>query len=258
MSSPSSMSYSSAAALRRARQPQVRDVLPVRRRLPHRDHRHGRRGHQEPLPRPLGPARAVRRAARGVGAAALGPARAGRGFTALGADRSWRRSRRYLIEEDYDPHRCCASWSGRRSRTDTCRSPRSSTSATPTGAWYSEIYGIATSYPHLSLRAGPTGRDRPLPVSDLPVLGGGRIREALEEALATEVGGVSPEARSGSWRRLRRRQSATSRWSRSTAIRSRGVTPAAAADLATRLRAKTRARNGVSLERGDPARPERT
>ena len=36
-------------ALRRSRQPQVRDLLPVRDGLPDRDHRHGRRRHQEPV-----------------------------------------------------------------------------------------------------------------------------------------------------------------------------------------------------------------
>ena len=62
-----------------------------------------------------------------------------------------------------------------------------------TGAWYSEIYGIATSYRHLKL-------ERPeqhvVGVCRCPVCtmrGGGRILQALERALETETGGTSPE-----------------------------------------------------------------
>ena len=66
------------APVRRVGHAQVRDLLPVRAGLPDRVHRHGRHGHQGPLPRPLGPRRDVRRAARGVGAAPVRPDRAGR------------------------------------------------------------------------------------------------------------------------------------------------------------------------------------
>src|SRR3990172_7482527 len=44
--------------------------------LPDRVHRHGRPRHEGPLPRPLGPRRDVRRAARGIGPPAVRPARA--------------------------------------------------------------------------------------------------------------------------------------------------------------------------------------
>ena len=68
------------SALRRVRHAQVRDVLPVRPGLPDRVHRHGWHGHPRPLPRPLGRARDLRRAPRGIRAAPLRPAGPGPGL----------------------------------------------------------------------------------------------------------------------------------------------------------------------------------
>ncbi len=62
-----------------------------------------------------------------------------------------------------------------------------------TGAWYSEIYGIASSFPNLRFEV-PTGHT--VGVCRCPnctLMGGGRIRDALEDALGTELGGVSPD-----------------------------------------------------------------
>ena len=63
-----------------------------------------------------------------------------------------------------------------------------------TGAWYSEIYGIATQLPAPALRAAGRPVDRRLPLSDLPAPGR-RADPARRSrsALGTEVGGVSPE-----------------------------------------------------------------
>ena len=91
------------AALRRVRHAQVRDVLPVRPGLPDRVHRHGRRRHARPLPRPLGPRRAVRRAARGVGPAPLRPAGPRPGLRAVRSRSTWRPLDAILADEDYDP-----------------------------------------------------------------------------------------------------------------------------------------------------------
>jgi len=64
-----------------------------------------------------------------------------------------------------------------------------------TGAWYSEIYGIATSYPHLRFEP-PTAHE--IAICRCPtcmVLGSGRVAAALQAALATEIGGISPDGR---------------------------------------------------------------
>ena len=93
------------AALRRVRHAQVRDVLPVRPGLPDRVHRHGRHRHEGPLPRPLGRARDVRRAARGVGPAAVRPAGPGRGLRPLRRRSTPGRSTRSSSDFDHDPKR---------------------------------------------------------------------------------------------------------------------------------------------------------
>ena len=62
-----------------------------------------------------------------------------------------------------------------------------------TGAWYSELYGIATSYPHLRLEPATTHVVRVCRCMQCTLLGGGRILEAFREHLSTDVGGVSPD-----------------------------------------------------------------
>ena len=62
-----------------------------------------------------------------------------------------------------------------------------------TGAWYSELYGIATSFPHLRFEA-PTGHT--VAICRCPactMAGGGRVLAAFEEHLGTLMGGVSPD-----------------------------------------------------------------
>ncbi len=62
-----------------------------------------------------------------------------------------------------------------------------------TGAWYSELYGIATSYPHLRFEL-PTGHT--VAVCRCPtctLLGSGKVLAAFRDALGTDVGGVSPD-----------------------------------------------------------------
>jgi NADH:ubiquinone oxidoreductase subunit E len=62
-----------------------------------------------------------------------------------------------------------------------------------TGAWYSELYGIATSYPHLSFEP-PSGHVvRVCRCVQCTTLGGGRVLAAFREHLSTDVGGVSPD-----------------------------------------------------------------
>jgi NADH:ubiquinone oxidoreductase subunit E len=60
-----------------------------------------------------------------------------------------------------------------------------------TGAWYSEIYGIATSYPNLVFEQGKVSEIGLCRCATCTALGGGRIRDALVDALGTDVGGVT-------------------------------------------------------------------
>ena len=64
-----------------------------------------------------------------------------------------------------------------------------------TGAWYSEIYGIASFYEHLRLEPQTTRTIGVCRCGACSMAGGGRIRDALETALATELGGTSPDGR---------------------------------------------------------------
>src|SRR3989304_3485921 len=63
---PAEVPRTPPAPVRRVRHAEVRDLLPVRPGLPDRVHRHGRNGHQGPVPCPLGPARDLWRAPRRV------------------------------------------------------------------------------------------------------------------------------------------------------------------------------------------------
>ena len=241
-----------------ARQSQVRDLLPVRRRLPDRDHRHGRRRHQEPLPRPLGPAGAVRRAARGVGAAALRPAGAGRGFDAVAPHRP-RPARRDPGRGGLRPaQRCCASSSGRRTPYGHLPVAALQHIAHQTGAWYSEIYGIAT-----STRTCASSRRRRTSCAvcrcaQCTLLGGGRVREAFREHLGTDVGGVSPD---GAVRLVatdcggESQRTPPRRWSTASVLPRRDR--ADAATIAAALRAHVRA-GTARPEPADPARRDAT
>ena len=62
-----------------------------------------------------------------------------------------------------------------------------------TGAWYSELYGIATSYPHLRFEPQTTHVVKVCRCTQCTLLGGGRVLEAFRAHLGTEVGGVSPD-----------------------------------------------------------------
>jgi NADH-quinone oxidoreductase subunit E len=62
-----------------------------------------------------------------------------------------------------------------------------------TGAWYSEIYGIASFYQHLRLEPVSVHTVGICRCPSCTLLGGGRFRDALEETLATPFPGVSPD-----------------------------------------------------------------
>jgi NADH-quinone oxidoreductase subunit E len=62
-----------------------------------------------------------------------------------------------------------------------------------TGAGYSELYGIATSYPHLHFEPSGGHVVRVCRCTQCTLLGGGRVLDAFREHLGTDVGGVSPD-----------------------------------------------------------------
>jgi len=62
-----------------------------------------------------------------------------------------------------------------------------------TGAGYSELYGIATSYPNLRFEPPTTHVVRVCRCAQCTLLGGGAVLAAFREHLGTDVGGVSPD-----------------------------------------------------------------
>jgi NADH-quinone oxidoreductase subunit E len=64
-----------------------------------------------------------------------------------------------------------------------------------TGAWYSELYGVATSYPHLRFEPESAHTVSICRCPTCHLQGGGRVLAAFEEALSARIGGVSPDGR---------------------------------------------------------------
>jgi NADH:ubiquinone oxidoreductase subunit E len=98
---------------------------------------------------------------------------------------------RILVENDYDPRRMLAILRGMQRAYGYLPVAGLQHVSHSTGAWYSELYGIATSYPGLvfePVRVAEIGLCR---CPTCSVLGAGRIRDALVEALGTDVGGES-------------------------------------------------------------------
>lgn len=62
-----------------------------------------------------------------------------------------------------------------------------------TGAWYSELYGIATSYPHLRFETPAAHLVEVCRCAQCAVLGGGAVLAAFRQHLGTDVGGISPD-----------------------------------------------------------------
>jgi NADH:ubiquinone oxidoreductase subunit E len=98
-----------------------------------------------------------------------------------------------LVEEDYDPRRLLRILERTQAHYGHLPVAALQHISHATGAWYSEIYGIATSYPHLRFEPGLPTEIGICRCPNCLALGGGAVRRALEEALATQVGGVSPD-----------------------------------------------------------------
>jgi NADH:ubiquinone oxidoreductase subunit E len=142
-----------------------------------------------------------------------------------------------LREEDYDPRRMLPILE--RTQAEYGHLPVAALQhiSHATGAWYSEIYGIATSYPHLVFEPGRVAEIGICRCSTCLLLGAGRIRDALVGALATDVGGVSPD---GAVRLVGTDCGGASTDEPLVTLDGQpqaGVTPQTAAELASRLRA---------------------
>jgi len=142
-----------------------------------------------------------------------------------------------LVEEDYDPRRLLPILE--RTQAEYGHLPVAALQhiSHATGAWYSEIYGIATSYPHLVFEPGRVAEIGLCRCPTCLLLGAGRVRDALAQALATDVGGVSPD---GAVRLVGVECGGASMDGPLVTLDGEpqpGITPAKAAELASRLRA---------------------
>ncbi len=98
-----------------------------------------------------------------------------------------------LVEEDYDPRRMLRILDRTQQAYGHLPVAGLQHISHATGAWYSEIYGIASSYAQFVFEPGRVAEIGICRCPTCLMLGGGRVREALEDALGTEVGGVSPD-----------------------------------------------------------------
>jgi NADH:ubiquinone oxidoreductase subunit E len=146
-----------------------------------------------------------------------------------------------LATQDYDPRRMLAILQGTQSAYGYLPVAALQHISHSTGAWYSEIYGIASSYPNLVFEPGRVAEIGICPCPNCTRLGGGRIRDALADALATDIGGVSPD---GLVRFTAIECGGESRDEPRVTLDGQiqpGLTPAKATKLAHTLRARSRA-----------------
>lgn len=98
---------------------------------------------------------------------------------------------RILVAEDYDPRRLLSILEQTQAAYRYLPVAAIQHISHSTGAWYSEIYGIATSYPNLVFEPGSVAEMGLCRCATCTTLGGGKIRDALVAALGTDVGGVT-------------------------------------------------------------------
>jgi NADH:ubiquinone oxidoreductase subunit E len=98
-----------------------------------------------------------------------------------------------LVEEEYDPRRLLRILERTQSEYGHLPVAALQHISHATGAWYSEIYGIATSYPNLVFEPGGVSEIGLCSCATCAMLGSGRIRDALVAALGTDVGGSTAD-----------------------------------------------------------------
>ena len=98
---------------------------------------------------------------------------------------------RILVANDYDPRRLLAILEATQAQYGHLPVAAIQHISHATGAWYSEIYGTASSYPQFAFEPGKVVEIGLCRCPTCTMLGGGRIRDALAGALGTDVGGVT-------------------------------------------------------------------
>ena len=144
-----------------------------------------------------------------------------------------------LAANDYDPHRLLAILDQAQAAYGHLPVAALQHISHSTGAWYSEIYGIATSYPHLVFEQGQVAQIGLCRCAACTLAGGGKVRDALVGALGVDVGGVTPD---GAVRFVAADCGGDNGGEPLVTLdgqRQRGMTPDAARLLAEKLRAKS-------------------
>jgi NADH:ubiquinone oxidoreductase subunit E len=147
---------------------------------------------------------------------------------------------RILAANGYDPHRLLAVLDQTQSTYGYLPVAALQHISHSTGAWYSEIYGIATSYPHLVFEPGRVAEIGLCRCAACGLAGGGKVRDALVDALGVDVGGVTAD---GAVRFVAADCGGDNGGQPLVTLdgqRQPGMTPDKARDLAQKLRAKSR------------------
>ena len=100
---------------------------------------------------------------------------------------------RILAANDYDPHRLLDILDQAQAAYGYLPVAALQHIGHSTGAWYSEIYGIATSYPHLVFEPGQVAQIGLCRCAACTLAGGGKMRDALADALNVDLGGVTAD-----------------------------------------------------------------
>ena len=100
-----------------------------------------------------------------------------------------------LVTNDYDPRRLLTILESTQAEYGYLPVAALQHISHSTGAWYSEIYGIASSYPSLVFEPGRASEIGLCSCATCAMLGSGRVRDALVAALGTDVGGVTADGR---------------------------------------------------------------
>lgn len=98
-----------------------------------------------------------------------------------------------LVTNDYDPRRLLTILEQTQAQYGYLPVAALQHISHSTGAWYSEIYGIATSYPSLNFEPGLVSEIGLCTCATCALLGSGRVRDALVAALGTDIGGSTAD-----------------------------------------------------------------